>query len=73
MTLHIQHPIGGRYTLAQSLAAFLDGEELAPEERHDLREAAEMILAHAAHGWPENGPRTFEDAHIHFRPEDFTA
>lgn len=65
--------IGGRSGIADYVLAFLDGEELAPSECRELVETAEMIIAHAAHGWPENGPRTLEDAHIHFRPEDFTA
>ena len=64
--------IGGRCTLGEALTAFFEGEELRPDERRDLITTAETIIAHAAHGWPENGPRTFEDTLIHFRPEDFT-
>lgn len=64
--------LSGRVSLSDYLLAFFDGEELLPVERSELVKMAETIIAHAAHGWPENGPRTFEDALIHFRPEDFT-
>jgi hypothetical protein len=72
VTYHLLHPLGGRFTLAQYLAAFFDGEELRPDEKAELLTTAETIIAHAAHGWPENGPRTLEDTYVHFRPEDFT-
>lgn len=65
--------LSGRVSLSDFMLAFYDGEELLTHERRELVDMAETIIAHAAHGWPENGPRTFEDAHIHFRPEDFTA
>ena len=63
----------GRVSLSDYLLAFYDGEELLPAERLELVEMAETIIAHAAHGWPQNGPRALEDALIHFRPEDFTS
>lgn len=65
--------LSGRVGLTDYLLAFYDGEELLPAERSELVEMAETIIAHAAHGWPQNGPRTLEDALIHFRPEDFTS
>lgn len=49
-------PIGGRRILAHYVAAFYDGEALAPHERTALDTLAHDILTASAQGWPDNRP-----------------